>query len=58
MLRAKLESLPPLEFGTMTAREFYLYESKLSAVGSEVYEVGSAIRWNVAVSPTRWYLRA
>jgi len=34
-VRVKLESLPPLEFGTMTAREFYLYESKLSPAGAK-----------------------
>jgi len=33
-LRAKVESLPPPEFGTMTAREFYLYESQLSPGGA------------------------
>jgi 2'-5' RNA ligase len=34
-LRERLEKMPPLEFGTMTAREFYLYQSKLSPRGSE-----------------------
>ncbi len=34
-VRAKLESLEPLEFGTMTAHEFYLYESKLSPAGAK-----------------------
>ena len=34
-LQEKLESLPPPEFGTMTAREFFLYESKLSPAGSQ-----------------------
>ena len=34
-VRAKVETLPPLEFGTMTAREFYLYESKLSPTGAQ-----------------------
>jgi 2'-5' RNA ligase len=33
-LRTRLESLGPLEFGTMTAHEFYLYESKLSPAGA------------------------
>jgi 2'-5' RNA ligase len=33
-VRAKLETLGPLEFGTMTAHEFYLYESKLSPAGA------------------------
>ena len=32
-VRAKLETMPPPNFGTMTAREFYLYESKLSPAG-------------------------
>ncbi len=34
-VRAKLETLPSLEFGTMTAREFFLYESKLSPAGAK-----------------------
>jgi len=34
-LRVKLESIAPPEFGTMTAREFYLYESKLSPAGAK-----------------------
>jgi 2'-5' RNA ligase len=33
-VRAKLETLEQLEFGTMTAHEFYLYESKLSPTGA------------------------
>lgn len=33
-LQTKLASMPPLEFGTMTSREFFLYESKLSSKGS------------------------
>jgi len=33
-VRVKLETLGPLEFGTMTAHEFYLYESKLSPAGA------------------------
>jgi 2'-5' RNA ligase len=33
-LRVKLETLGPPEFGTMTAHEFYLYESKLSPAGA------------------------
>jgi RNA 2',3'-cyclic 3'-phosphodiesterase len=32
---AKVETLTPPEFGTMTAREFYLYESKLSPAGAQ-----------------------
>jgi RNA 2',3'-cyclic 3'-phosphodiesterase len=34
-VRARLETLGPLEFGTMTAHEFYLYESKLSPAGAK-----------------------
>ena len=34
-LRERLEKMPQPEFGTMTAREFYLYQSKLSPKGSE-----------------------
>ncbi len=34
-LRARLEKMSPPEFGTITAREFYLYQSKLSPKGSE-----------------------
>jgi RNA 2',3'-cyclic 3'-phosphodiesterase len=33
-VRAKLEALPPPDFGTMTAHEFYLYESKLTPSGA------------------------
>lgn len=33
-LQEKLAALPQPEFGTMTAREFFLYESKLSRGGS------------------------
>jgi RNA 2',3'-cyclic 3'-phosphodiesterase len=38
-VRAKVESMAPLEFGTMTAREFYLYESKLSPSGAKYTKV-------------------
>jgi len=34
-LREKLNALPQPEFGTMTAREFFLYESKLSGGGAQ-----------------------
>lgn len=34
-LQYKLEKLPQPEFGTMTAHEFHLYESKLSPRGSQ-----------------------
>jgi 2'-5' RNA ligase len=34
-LQEKLGALPQPEFGTMTAREFFLYQSKLSPAGSQ-----------------------
>jgi len=34
-VRAKVETLPSPEFGTMTAHEFCLYESKLSPAGAQ-----------------------
>jgi 2'-5' RNA ligase len=34
-VRVKLESLQPLEFGTMTAHEFFLYESKTTPAGAK-----------------------
>ncbi len=34
LLQEKLAALPPPEFGSMTAREFFLYESKLSPSGA------------------------
>jgi 2'-5' RNA ligase len=34
-LQEKLNVLPSPEFGTMTAREFFLYQSKLSPAGSQ-----------------------
>ncbi len=33
-LQEKLSAMPRLDFGTMTAREFFLYESKLSPAGA------------------------
>jgi len=39
LVRAKLETLGPLEFGTMTAHEFYLYESKLTPAGAKYSKV-------------------
>lgn len=38
-LNYKLSQLPPPEFGTMTAREFYLYESKLSPRGAQYFKL-------------------
>jgi 2'-5' RNA ligase len=34
-VQVKLEGMPPLEFGTMAAREFYLYESKTTPAGAK-----------------------
>lgn len=34
LVQSKLETLGPLEFGTMAAHEFCLYESKLSSAGA------------------------
>ena len=34
-LQEKLSALPAPEFGTMTAREFFLYQSHLSPGGSQ-----------------------
>jgi 2'-5' RNA ligase len=38
-LAAKLKDMPAPEFGTMTAREFYLYESKLSPAGARYTKI-------------------
>ena len=38
-LREKLVALPTPEFGTMTAHEFFLYESRLSAGGSQYTKI-------------------
>jgi RNA 2',3'-cyclic 3'-phosphodiesterase len=40
-VRARVEALQALEFGTMTAREFYLYESKLSPAGAQYTKLSS-----------------
>jgi 2'-5' RNA ligase len=40
-LNHKLSQLPTPEFGTMTAREFYLYESKLSPRGAQYTKIES-----------------
>jgi 2'-5' RNA ligase len=40
-LQEKLASLPPPEFGTMTAREFFLYQSQLSPKGSKYTKLSS-----------------
>lgn len=38
-LQEKLAALPPLEFGTMTAREFYLYQSQLMRGGARYTKI-------------------
>ena len=38
-LQEKLAGAPEPDFGTMTAREFFLYESKLSAAGAEYRKI-------------------
>lgn len=40
-LQQRLSSMPLPDFGTMTAREFFLYESKLSPVGSRYTKLAS-----------------
>lgn len=40
-LQEKLAALPAPDFGTMTAREFFLYESKLSPKGSQYSKLAS-----------------
>jgi 2'-5' RNA ligase len=34
-LKARVDAMPPPDFGTMTAREFFLYQSKTSPQGAE-----------------------
>jgi 2'-5' RNA ligase len=38
-LGEKLQAMPAPDFGTMTAREFYLYESKLSPAGARYTKI-------------------
>jgi 2'-5' RNA ligase len=40
-LQGQLETMPRLDFGTMAAREFFLYESKLSRKGSQYSKLAS-----------------
>ncbi|HXE90124.1 MAG TPA: RNA 2',3'-cyclic phosphodiesterase [Terriglobales bacterium] len=40
-LQEKLAAMPPPDFGTMTAREFHLYQSRLSPKGSEYTKLAS-----------------
>ncbi len=45
LVQEKLAALPSLEFGTMTAREFFLYRSQLSPAGSKYTQLaGFALR--------------
>ncbi len=45
LVQEKLAALPSLEFGTMTAREFFLYRSQLSPGGSKYTQLaGFALR--------------
>src|SRR5262249_36943071 len=39
MLQEKLAALPTPDFGTMTAREYFLYESKLSPSGARYTKI-------------------
>jgi len=50
-LRARVETLTPLEFGTMTAREFYLYESKLSPKGAHYTKLSRYALGELAPQP-------
>ena len=43
-LRERLAEMPPLEFGTMTAREFFLYQSKLQRSGAQYTKIS---RWEL-----------
>ncbi len=40
-LQEKLAAMPPPDFGTMTPRAFFLYQSKLSPQGSEYTKIAS-----------------
>jgi 2'-5' RNA ligase len=50
-VRAQLETLGPLEFGTMAAHEFCLYESKLSPAGSRYIRLSRYPLDSLAVGP-------
>ncbi len=39
VLADRLPALPPADFGTMTARDFFLYESKLSPAGARYTKI-------------------
>jgi 2'-5' RNA ligase len=39
LLQEKLSSLPALDFGTMSARQFFLYESRLSRDGAQYTKI-------------------
>jgi 2'-5' RNA ligase len=42
-LQEKLSELPDPEFGTMTAREFFLYQSQLSPTGSRYIKIANFV---------------
>lgn len=42
-LQEKLGALPPPEFGTMTVREFFLYQSQLSPAGSKYTKLAAFV---------------
>ncbi len=43
ILQEKLDALPTPEFGSMTAREFFLYQSQLSPKGSKYTKLASLV---------------
>jgi 2'-5' RNA ligase len=45
-LQEKLSAMPPVDFGTMTAQEFFLYQSKLSSGGSRYTKLASFLLQN------------
>ena len=47
-LQRKLAGMPAVEFGTMTAREFFLYRSELSSKGSRYTKIGQFALTDVA----------
>ncbi len=52
-LQEKLAAMPALEFGTMTAREFFLYQSQLSPKGSRYTKLqGFSLRSDNATGET------
>src|SRR5262249_8086025 len=49
-LQEKLATMPPPEFGTMTAREFFLYQSQLSRNGSRYTKLHNFTLRSIAAS--------